>query len=271
MQYKIYKTLCDIIDQTYPNGDAKYKKFFLDVNSKEMKSIHGDYNLRNSHIRIFNLSRPYNHIIITVLHEVSHHIDHCQRNTSDHSEVFYTVYHELLLGALSLGIIKPDDIKSITDSACPTQLKRYFGDIDTWTFEKLGYKEDLSIIKVSNSFSIKDILKERGYKYSKLEQSWCIEVKKSNIEEELNYLKTLINEENISVTDSNQLKIEAVYYVAVLNSFAYKDILKERGYMFNGYGIKHNSWNKKIKASDLENEKAFLNTLNGVKIQYKAK
>ncbi|EDT15821.1 hypothetical protein [Clostridium perfringens] len=270
MQYRIYKTLCDVIDITYPDNE-KYKKFFLDIQNRELKTSHGDYNISNAHIRIFNLSRPYNSIIVTVIHEVSHHIDFCQRKETDHSRKFYDIYHNLLLGALSLGIINLEDIKNIDDSAAPTQLTRYFGDIDTWYFKKKVYKEDINIIKVKNSFNIKEILKRRGYHYSKIEQCWYIELSNLELNNETTYLKSLIEEENIQVSSSIDLKIEAIYYVIVLNSYKHRELLKKRGYIFNGYGINKNSWNKKIKANMLKDELKVLNSLDGVKVTYKQK
>ena len=53
MQYRIYKTLCDVIDITYPDNE-KYKKFFLDIQNRELKTSQGVYNISNAYIRIFN-------------------------------------------------------------------------------------------------------------------------------------------------------------------------------------------------------------------------
>ena len=83
----------------------------------------------------------------------------------------------------------------------------------------------------------------------------------------MNLLKEIINEENIKIIDSKDLELEAIYYIVVLNSFNYRDILKENGYIYNGYGIKEKSWNKKIKANELDKEKEILNRLEGVNIK----
>lgn len=92
MEYKIYLTVCDIIDYLYKDNKEKYKKFYIKIIPKEMKSIHGRYTWDRSLIEIFNLSRPYNHTITTILHEVAHHIDYVDRGTTNHKREFYDVF-----------------------------------------------------------------------------------------------------------------------------------------------------------------------------------
>ena len=95
MEYKIYLTVCDIIDYLYKDNKEKYKKFYIKIIPKEMKSIHGRYTWDRSLIEIFNLSRPYNHTITTILHEVAHHIDYVDRGTTNHKREFYDVFYRL--------------------------------------------------------------------------------------------------------------------------------------------------------------------------------
>ncbi|MDU6333756.1 MAG: hypothetical protein E6584_21585 [Enterobacter hormaechei] len=267
MEYKIYMSVCDIIDYFYEENREEYKKFYIKIIPKEMKSIHGRYFFNNSLIEVFNLSRPYNHIITTILHEVAHHIDYCNRGKSDHSKTFYEEFYNLIIAALELNIISKNDIITETDSADKDRLEKYFGNIENWNIKEAEYKKGMKIIKVSNSYSIKEYLKNRNYKYSKLEQLWFKEIEVNNLEEEMNFLKEIIYEENIKVIDSRDLEIEAIYYIVVLNSYNYRDILKESGYIYNGYGIKKKSWNKKIKANELDKEKDLLNRLEGINMK----
>ena len=267
MEYKIYMSVCDIIDYLYKENKNEYKKFYIKIIPKEMKSIHGRYFCNQKLIEVFNLSRPYNHIIRTILHEVAHHIDYCNREKSDHTKTFYEEFYNLIIGALELKIIFKNDIITETDSADKDRLEKYFGNIENWNIEEAEYKKGMKIIKVSNSFSIKVYLKNRDYKYSKLEQLWFKEIEVNNLQEEMNLLKNIIHEENIKVIDSKDLEIEAIYYIVVLNSYNYRDILKENGYIYNGYGIGNKSWNKKIKANELDKEKELLNRLDGVNIK----
>ncbi len=154
-----------------------------------------------------------------------------------------------------------------TDSSDKDRLEKYFGSIRNWEVKEVEYKKDIKIIKVSNSYKLKDYLQMNGYKYSKLEQVWFKEMKVGTIYEEIESLKKLIDAENIKVIDRNDLEIEAIYYIAVLNSYNHREILKENGYIYNGYGIEKKSWNKKIKANELEREKELLNKLDGVKFK----
>lgn len=267
MEYKIYTTVCDIIDYLYEEKKEEYKKFYIKIIPKEMKRIHGRYTYNRNLIEIFNLSRPYNHIITTILHEVAHHIDYINRGTSDHKKEFYDVFYNLIIGALELNIISKKDIITETDSSDKDRLEKYFGSIRNWEVKEVEYKKDIKIIKVSNSYKLKDYLQMNGYKYSKLEQVWFKEMKVGTIYEEIQLLKKLTDVENIKVIDRNDLEIEAIYYIAVLNSYNHREILKENGYIYNGYGIEKKSWNKKIKANELEKEKELLNKLDGVKFK----
>lgn len=267
MEYKIYMTICDIIDYLYQENQDKYKKIFIKIIPKEMKNFHGVYYLNKNLIKIFNLSRPFNHIVATILHEVAHHIDFCNRNKTDHGKIFYNELYKLLIAAMELNIISKEDIITRTDSKDKYRLEKYFGDIQGWKIESLEYKKNRKIIKVSNSFSIKGQLKEKGYKYSKIEQLWIKEIESVRLEEEIEYLKRITHKSNIKIIDRENLEIEAIYYIAILNSYNYREILKENGYIYKGYGIGKKSWNKKIKATELEKEKELLNRLEGVNIK----
>lgn len=265
VEYKIYVTVCDIIDYLYEENKDRYKKLFIKIIPKEMKSFHGIYYLNKSLIEIFNLSRPFNHIIATILHEVAHHIDFCNRKKTDHGKTFYNELYKLLIAAMELNIISKEDIITRTDSKDKYRLEKYFGDIQDWQVESFEYKKNKKIIKVKNSYSIKEQLKDKGYKYSKVEQLWIKEIELENIEAEIEYLKTITDESNIKIIDRENLEIEAIYYIAVFNSFDYKELLKTNGYIYNGYGISKKSWNKKIKASELEKEEQLIKKLDGVK------
>lgn len=268
LEHKIYLTLCDIIDYVYEENRDKYKKFYISIIPKESKRCHGLYKPKTKAIEIYNLSRPYNHIILTVLHELSHHIDSCDRGDSNHKKPFYDIFYKLIIAALELKIISKRDIITETDSKDRDTLQKYYGSIKNWEIETRDeYKKDIKIIKVINSFAIKDYLKIRGYKYSKLEQAWIKELKIDRVIDELNKLRRITDEENIKIYDRSDLKIEAIYYIVVLNSFNHKDILKANGYIYNGYGINKKSWNKKINAQDLKAEEEELNELEGIKVK----
>ncbi|MFA5577771.1 MAG: hypothetical protein WCZ27_08020 [Tissierellaceae bacterium] len=88
-----------------------------------------------------------------------------------------------------------------------------------------------------------------------------------NRDMEEDWLNKLINLDNVEISRANRLDISAVYYITVENSYDYREELKELGYIWKGYNIKGNSWNKKILASDRTKELGKLEQLKGVKIK----
>lgn len=273
LNVKLYKTLKDIINEAYPEEKYpknNFKKFYIDIISKEMKTVHGRYFPDKKLIEVFNLSRPTGHIISTTIHEASHHIDHCLRDTSDHTKEFYKIMHTMLLVAMGMGLITKNDILTANDSNDKKRLIKYFGDIENWTYKNIDYKQNIVTFKISNCYSIKNILKQRNYIYSPGEQSWIKDINKENEDEEKEFLSNIISMANVKIISGNEIEIDAIYYICVTKCYEQRAFLKENGYMWNGYNkIKNNSWNKKIFAKDKEVELAKIAHLEqqGVKIQ----
>lgn len=272
LNFKLYNVLGDIIDNAFPSSEYpnnKFKKFYLDIIPKEMKSIHGRYWEQTKKIEVFNLSRPSGHIISTTIHEVSHHIDYCLRGSTDHKQTFYEVMHKMLITAMGMGIITTNDILTANDNKDKERLIKYFGEIESWEVKDIDYRQDVVTFKVSNCFAIKDTLKSRGYKYSGEEQCWVKDIDKKEQEPEKIFLQERIDISNVKIIEGNEIDIEVVYYICVSNSYECKDFLKANGYLWNGYNIKKNSWTKKILARNKDEELEKVNSLKekGVKIQ----
>lgn len=270
LSYKIYNLLRDIIRNTYNEVDYpnnKFERFFLDVRAKEMKTIHGRYYTKTKKIEIFNLSRPTEHIVTTAIHEVAHHIDYCLRNETDHTKEFYAVMYNLLISAIGMKIITKEDILSESDSADKDRLEKYFESIEEWEVPNIPYKKEKLVIRVSNCFNIKDDLRKKGYRFSGIEKIWTKELDQEELEEEREWLNKLIDMDNVEIDNANKINISAVYYVTISNSYDHKDYLKELGYIWKGYNIKGNSWNKKILANEKKEELSKVEGLSGIKIK----
>lgn len=270
LSYKLYKTLTDIIDYTYPESEYpenKFKKFYLEVIPKEMKTIHGRYYIQTKKIEIFNLSRPTGHIVATSIHEVAHHIDCCFRNNSDHTIEFYTIMQKLLITALGMGVITVEDIITASDSKDRDRLVKHFGTIESWDIKNFDYKIDTVTVKVKNCYPIKDKLAARGYKYSGIEQSWIKDINVNEANDEKEFLSKIIDLSNVDFSSGNEIDIQAVYYILVFNSYEHREYLKSQGYLWNGYNLKKNSWNKKILASEKESELEKIAILPGVEVK----
>ncbi len=268
ISWKVHTVLNDIAKMTFP--EVKIRKFYVKIEDRELKTKHGDYEwnrVEGTHtIRTFNLSRKSKVIVKTSVHELAHHVEVCMYEDTGHSKRFYEIYKRLLEVSVKMGILTYEDIRSVRDIKI---LEKHCGAIEVQFDPSMEYKKDKINIKVFNSYSIKDILSSRGYKYSGMEQAWCKEIDKNTLDEEKEYLSTIIDSDNIKVYRGHELAIEARYYVIVGNSYNYKEILKDNGYIYKGYNQKGNVWVKKIRANQLDKEKELLSTMQGIEVKVK--
>lgn len=75
--YRVKILLNDLVEYAYPHSPKQkaYKAFYVEYINKKLKSKHGDYNPKNRHIRVFNLSRTEDQLVVTSVHELAHHIN----------------------------------------------------------------------------------------------------------------------------------------------------------------------------------------------------
>ncbi len=266
---EIHRMLMKIAETTYP--DNEILKFFIEIIPSESKTRHGDYAPHQRKIRIFNLSRKTSYIIKTTIHELAHHCEYSIYKTTGHNKRFYKVYKQLLETAIKMGLVTYEEVRTVNDSNDINVLEQHYGPITVQFDPSMAYKKDLYMIKVFNSYSIKEKLSNRGYSYNGIEQSWYKEIEEQDLEKEKNFVYSIMkNKNNVLITDARDITIDAVYYIAVDNAFSHKDILKKRGYIFKGYNYKSNVWVKKIKAKELKEEEYFLKYL-GLKYKVKGK
>lgn len=264
LSYRIHQTLKQITQNTYPGLTTK--PFKLEIHAKEKRSSHGDYNLLTATIRLFNLSRPTDHIVACAIHELAHHLDCCFHGKSGHNKQFYDVYYSLLSTAVQMGVVDYDTVRCVSDASDIATLERHFGKIEAAYDENMDNKVGMFHVKVLNAFPVKESLKGRGYRWNNIELAWCKEIPEGLLKEEKSFLQQLLPQENIQISEANKVQIEAVYYIVVPGAYEFRAVLKGSGYRFNGYGRKGKQWVKKISACDLEQEKSILNdVIPGVK------
>lgn len=245
---KVKNVLNDIVDMAYAGHEKqdKYKRFFVELIDKSMKSKHGDYNLNSHRIRIFNLYRDDASIIATTIHELAHHIDNVNRGTSDHSSFFYEVYKHLLYTSMDMNLFKKDEFLSATRDASDSRKVAVM--IDCYTPTNIGYKEDELLVSVKNGFPIKDALKERGYSYNKIGHTWEKEVSSKDLDTEKKVLDTYGAE--YDVTNPTELKLKkSGFIVAGKGSYEHRQELKELGFHFES---KPRCWKKKIEDDNID-------------------
>lgn len=256
MERQIKDILIDIATTAY---NEKPQYFKLDIVVEEMKSRHGDYCPSTKTIRIFNLSRPSAHIISTTIHELAHHIDYCKYKSTGHNKRFYGIFKKLLETAIKLGYVEYSSVRNKEDSIDIIMMEKYYGPITVKYDEKMDKNKDKTLLKVKNSYKIKDFLSENGYKYDGISKTWNKTIDDSEVQSEK---EKIIDEDPLVEFDEvkfNKIEIDSFYYIVTKgNMYEHRESLKEHGYIYKGYRIKTNDWVKKISAKDLNEEKIFL-------------
>lgn len=246
---QVKKILNDIIEHAYPNSENsdQYKKFYVEVLDKNLKSKHGDYNGKNHHIRIFNLYRADSTIIATTIHELSHHIDYVNRGTTDHSNEFYEIFQHLLYTSLNMKLFNKEEfLKANRDASDSNKIAKL---ISEYVPENVGYKSGMNKIIVRNCYDIKDRLKENGFSYNKVNHTWEKELSDEDVTETKDLLESLDAE--YEMTDANSLSFEKKVYIgASKGSYDVREELKQEGFY---YYKKGKIWRREVEKSQLNN------------------
>lgn len=249
MNWPIKKILDDIIDRAYADESEKRRKLFkwfsIDTTVKTNSSYLGVYTHHNKSIKITGLNFDNSQIIITCIHELSHHIDYCKNNSTGHQTPFYEEYAKLLYAALNMRIFTAEEFIT-RETRDFNKVKKI---LDAWVPEYTDYKENQVKIKVNVPFELKDTVKARGYHWNNMERIWEMEVDSENSFKEETFLKT-IGCTDYNVVSASKFEVDAVAYIkATDGSYEFKDELKKRGFFYS-----NKAWYKKTKARNLKEE-----------------
>lgn len=179
--YRVKILLNDLVEYAYPHSPKQkaYKAFYVEYIDKEFKSKHGDYNTKNKHIRIFNLSRTEDQLVVTSIHELAHHINFVNdisHSFEPHGQEFYKVYKKLLFTALDMGLFnKWQFINATADAGDSRKVKRM---LEEYRPHPIDYKKDMKLIQVFRAYEIRKNLQKHGYKYNSVLKSWEKEMEK---------------------------------------------------------------------------------------------
>lgn len=179
--YRVKILLNDLVEYAYPHSPKQkaYKAFYVEYIDKEFKSKHGDYNTKNKHIRIFNLSRTEDQLVVTSIHELAHHINFVNDTSHSfepHGQEFYKVYKKLLFTALDMGLFnKWQFINATADASDSRKVKRM---LEEYRPYPIDYKKDMKLIQVFRAYEIRKNLQKHGYKYNSVLKSWEKETEK---------------------------------------------------------------------------------------------
>lgn len=179
--YRVKILLNDLVEYAYPHSPKQkaYKAFYVEYIDKEFKSKHGDYNTKNKHIRIFNLSRTEDQLVVTSIHELAHHINFVNDTSHSfepHGQEFYKVYKKLLFTALDMGLFNRwQFINATADASDSRKVKRM---LEEYRPYPIDYKKDMKLIQVFRAYEIRKNLQKHGYKYNSVLKSWEKETEK---------------------------------------------------------------------------------------------
>lgn len=264
-------TLLDVLERAFPSADIGTEKgthFFLEIHPKESATKHGVYYSDSHLIRLFNLSRPYRHIFITTLHELTHHLENILHGITDHKQRFYTYFHQFLITAMGMGLLEKNDLLTLQDTADLKRLQKQFGNVYSWKIDVIPYKENRLMARIANGYEWRDLLRTFGYSYLALEQIWQREIVADNQLTELAALKAIgIPHDQIVFIACKHVEQDFYYYLVIRNAFEHKEVLKKLGYGYGAYGKGDRNWVKKIKAKHLLVEKEKVSHLLGVHVK----
>lgn len=180
--------LDDLIDFCYkgtvePDMLAKYHKFYLKLTDKELKSKLGHYIFSKKAIHLFNIKSSNNvSCIVTLIHELSHHIDYMNRGTSDHSKDFYNVHIELIMTLFKMGTVSYNEFINLKDYVSNSNKLKRLVEKGYCVTEQLDYEKEKNWLIVKNCYEAYAYLKEKNYVYNFYIKSWMKKININDIE-----------------------------------------------------------------------------------------
>ena len=259
---KLHTILKQIARKTY---GGSVEPFFVELDSKELKSRHGQYNSKNKTLRINNMSRDNSHVIVTAIHELAHHIEYTMFGKLAHDDKFYRIFKELLESAVLLGYVKYEKVRNIKDSTTISMMERKYGPVRVKYDESLDVNKDWRTVYVYNGYSVKETLKEKKYSFSAMEGIWEKDMKKKEAEEDVQELLKKDPSLDVQIKKVTDLSFDPVYQITLHgNTYPYKEQLKA-----NGYSYKDKTWSKKIRKNMVRQEQGMIDSMLGVLAEIK--
>lgn len=206
LSYYVKSVLYDLIYYCYKEKVSKktlelYKEFKLELSPTVYSSFLGDYRKKDARIRLLGVgNRENDALVITLIHELSHHIDTINRGTSNHDNNFYKVHIELLFGTFDLNIMSYEEFMQCNTTAANDKKLKKLVQKRNYTYFDVNYHSSEVWAIVPNAYPEKDFLKENEFKYNVFSKIW---LKRCSINEFERYrARFLINAYNNSKNSS---------------------------------------------------------------------
>lgn len=267
---RIKEIMIDVIDEAYKSevrSDVlkKMKHFWFYFQGKELKA-NSDYQSDTRVIRIQNFSRPSNEIIISCLHETSHHLDFTLRNETSHDDEFCRIFVKMVQTAIKMKLISESDLLRLDeDHIYRKRIEKGGPPIFYWNIDPIPYKENIRWIKCRCTPDKRGYVQKAKFRYSSFEKVWIKEVRVEHLQIELDYLKRFFKEEQISIEEVGKIDFSVRYYISLKNGKIHKEALKKLGYQYEAFGLGRFTWNKMILAKEWKAEKEKIEDFKGIK------
>ena len=158
---------------------------------------------------------------------------------------------------MDMGIVSKEALLN-TDNSHARNKNKLAKMVKNYTPSPTAYKENIETISVFDAFNFKIALKERGYFYNGVDKSWVKETPTAEVNDELEYLKTL-GLTNVTVQKSAGVAVRSRKSVQLYGNLydlpSKRQLLKEKGYSWNN-SLK--CWAKPVEEFDIKAEVAFL-------------
>jgi len=271
---RLKKLMDDIVDVAFANTNMsdgmrnRLKWYKLYILPKESKTSSGRYVIDTHTIEIYNARLGGQHMAKCCLHELSHHIDWCLHGSTGHKDPFFEVYAMLIYAALNMQVLTQADF----DDNWSKDQERVREIVDQYCPHPVDYSmEDLpDVIKVHNSYPIKNQLRDAGYTWNNIEMVW--EKESDSLDEDERQLEQFgavfcspgaeePRKPWYSIEEMSMLMDPTVYIEAKdwgIRTYDARDALKKQGFRFSGdtkkwlLKIKSNDYNQKME--ELEND-----------------
>ena len=283
LKFKLKQIADFLIDETFSNdGQTKinqYKNFYLRLSDKEYKSKLGTYCIAGRTIDLYSVNKVYFYdLIITLLHELSHHIEYIKSKTTNHGAGFYKIHTMLLASAIDTGLITLKEITESTETSFARNKNKLLTMMKSYTPSNktpINSVCDISFVSEYNKLSpinetirvkcsIKDneIFKVRGYAWINEEKAWCKTFhKRPEYNREINFLTK--NQFYCFRKEKMAYFANEIIFVVSGNTYNNKEHLKRMGYVYT-----NKEWKKRISTHAYEREIKQLQRINGIALSY---
>ena len=255
MSKRLYSMLCDVIDHTYAAGTSdallkKYKGFYLEYANK-IASSDSSYSWKTKKIIVRNLFQDDSLLLFSSIRSLAHHIDFVNRGNTNNDWQYQAEFEQLLRSTIEMGLISFLQIKDIDLSE---KVEKIIFKLEQEGIKASPYKNNVVVIRVHNSYNVRDRLRKRGYHWLTNEKVWEKEIDNTNeqgISDELSFLEQIIDLRNVTTHSADELLLTAYMYILVYECYDRKDELKAAGYSFDS---KERAWKKKFPVEDVKYE-----------------